>query len=211
MKTNLFVIAKSGFSYVSFSLLATFIFAIFDLELLSLLSFLLFLVLSFIFRNPERELVNFEANSILSPVDGVVTDIEALEDNSEYGFCLRVNSNYKYVSLLRAPINGVVEVFSLVRGTKLASNSKHFENLNESASLTFKDESGNSLKVVHRLTQSFAPLDIDVQNRQKFMKSVRYGVMVCGVTEIYLPVDVRVNVSIGSNVKASETLLGFFS
>lgn len=211
IKTNLFVIAKGGITYVSFSLLAAIIFAILGFNFLSLLAVVFFLAFSFVFRNPERELLNFESQSILSPVDGVVTAIEAIEDQSEYGFCITIRSDYTHVSLLRTPINGQLEKFSLTKGAKLASSSKHFETLNENALLTFKDESGNRVRVKHYLTQSFAPLYVDVLHGDKLMKTTRYGLMACGLTKVYLTSDVRVNVSIGSDVKASQTLLGFFS
>jgi len=211
IKTNLFVIARGGITYVSFSLLAAIIFALLGFEFFSFISVVFFLAFSFIFRNPERQLLNFEAQSILSPVDGVVTAIEAIEDENAYGFCITIRSDYTHVSLLRTPINAQLAEFSLTKGAKLPSSSKHFETLNENALLIFKDDSGNRVKVVHRLTQSFAPLNIDVINGDKLMKTTRYGLMVCGVTKIYLPSDVRVNVNIGSDVNASQTLLGFFS
>ncbi|MBN2815859.1 MAG: phosphatidylserine decarboxylase [Campylobacterales bacterium] len=210
MKSNLFIIAKSGLPYLVGSALFFFIFLILGCEMFALLAFLAFVLFGYVFRNPERELVNFEEKSILSPVDGVVSAITEL-DNSEYAYRIDVESSYLDVSLLRAPINGTVKKYEIFRGTRLSKNSKHFSHLNEKASIVFEDKSANKVELQHTLKQSFAPLDISLVNGELFMKSMRYGVMVSGITSIYLPANVRVNVNIGSELKASEVLLGFFS
>ena len=115
------------------------------------------------------------------------------------------------VSLLRSPINATIESLQLYNGTRVSKTSKHLETLNENVEITFVDKKNHKIKVKHTLTQSFAPLMLDVMESQRLLKSSRYGVMVCGVTSIYLPSNVRVNVNLASEVKASQTLIGFLS
>jgi phosphatidylserine decarboxylase len=71
-------------------------------------------------------------------------------------------------------------------------------------------KSSNKIKVLHKLKQSFKSIDIDIQESQSLMQGARYGLMVNGITTIYLPHNFRLNVGIGSELVASETLIGYF-
>ncbi len=210
MRNNLFIIAQSGWSYVLTSFVLFVLFVIVDCEFFAFLAFVSVLVSLFVFRNPERELLNFEEEAILSPVDGVVTAIKEL-DGSEYAYRVDVKSSYRDVSLLRVPMNSTVENITLEKGTRLSYRSGHAETLNENVEIIFVDKKYNKIKVKHTLTRSFAPLSIDIIKSQTLLKSSRYGVMLCGITSIYLPANVRVNINIQNELKASQTLIGFLS
>lgn len=209
MRSNLFIIAKSGWIYLSLSLSLMVLFVIIDFDILAFIAFLASLLFVIVFRNPERELLSFEEEAIVSPVDGIVRAIEELND-SEYGYRVEIASSYSDVSLLRSPIRATLELLSLHKGTRLSSRSPLFF-LNENATLLFVHSSGNTIKIEHRVTQSFAGLDINLAQGATLLKGSRYGLMPCGVSSIYLPKKTRVNVSISTQVKASETLIGFFS
>ena len=210
MKNNLFIIAQSGWSYILTSFALFVFFTILDFDFFGFVAFFTTLFLLVIFRNPERELVSFEEDSILSPVDGVVSAITELDD-SEYAYRVDIQSGYLDVSLLRTPIYSHVQSINLSNGSRLSKASKHLETLNENVEIIFEDKKNNKIKVKHTLTQSFAPLMIDIIKSQTLLKSSRYGVMLSGVTSIYLPSNVRVNVNLANEVKASQTLIGFFS
>ena len=206
MRSNLFIIAQNGWNYVISSAVLFLLFLLFDFDFLAFLTFATMLFFLFAFRNPERELLSFEEDSVLSPVDGVVSAITELDD-SEYAYKIDVKSTYLDVSLLRAPINANLQSVKFQNGTRVSSESPLFEDTNENVEIVFLSKNGNKIKVTHRLTQSFAPLSIDVIKSQTLMKSSRYGVMLCGITSIYLPRNVRLNINLANEVKASETLL----
>lgn len=210
MRSNLFIIAQSGWNYVIGSLSLFILFMLFDFDLLAFLAFLSTVVFLYVFRNPERELLSFEEESILSPVDGVVSAITELE-NSEYVYRIDIQSSYLDVSLLRSPLNAHVDSLEHYKGTRVSKESHLSENLNENVEIVFSDKKSNKIKVKHTLTQSFAPLQIDILDSQTLLKSSRYGLMLCGVTSIYLPANVRVNVNLANEVKASQTLIAFLS
>jgi len=209
MRSNLFIIAKSGWGFVATSLALSAIFTLIDFEILAFVAFLASLFFLMVYRNPERELQNFEKDAIVSPVDGVVTAIEEL-DNSEYAYRVEIASGYGDVSLLRCPIEATLSELSLKRGARLSSKSALLA-LNESAMLVFTNSNNISVKIAHTLTQSFAPLDMSVSKGQRVLKGSRYGLMPCGISSIYLPKNVRVSIKPSMDVKASETLIGFFS
>ena len=210
MNKNLLPIAKEAFSYIGISFLATIFFTIIDFDILAFISFMIFISLVYIFRNPERELTHLDSNAIISPVDGVVRTIEECND-SEYSYKIEIEGRCRDVSLLRIPMHTVVENISKFNGTRVSKESKLFENLNEQATITFKDIDNNRLKIEFMLKNSFAPITIDLIKGQEVQKAQRFGLMLNGMTTLYLPRNCRVDLAIGNELKASESLIAYFS
>ncbi|WP_372999721.1 phosphatidylserine decarboxylase [Sulfurimonas sp.] len=210
MNNNLLPIAKEGFSRIGFTILAFIIFAILDLELLEFFSFLTLIFFIFVYRNPERMIPNFEQMSVVSPVDGVLISIEELE-NEEYAYKLEINSSYLNVSLLRTPLSSKIETIDIKHGARLSQLSPLARDVNERVEVVFQDSHENNVKVSHMLKQSFDDIKLDVITKQNLVQGSRYGLMVNGITTVYLPQNFRVNVSVGQELNASQTLVGYFS
>lgn len=209
MKSNLFPIAKEGFIYIFYSVLAYFIFSFLDCDLFAFLSLLISVGLIFVYRNPERELSLFGENSVVSPVDGVVLSIE--ESDDEYAYKVEIESDYKDVSILRVPMTSTLKKIDLKRGARLSKNNSLAPKINEKVDLIYEDKNSNRLKISHMLKQSFSSIKLSVKESQHLPQGMRYGVMVSGVTTIYIPQNFRLSVSVGNEVKASESLIGYLS
>ena len=210
MKNNLLPLAKEGFNYLFFSLFLSFFFFLLDFDFLAFFMFCVSLLIGFFFRNPERELSVFEAASVLSPVDGIVESIVELESDV-YAYKVEIQSSCKDVGVLRVPAHATVSKMIKENGARVSQNSKLFTSLNENARITFTTKEGNSFEVLHRLKQSFVPLNIELVEAQNIVQTTRYGMMLNGFTTIYLPQNFRLNISVGSELKASESLMGYFS
>jgi phosphatidylserine decarboxylase len=208
MKSNLFPIAKEGWNWVVGAVI-TFLVALFlDFDFLEFLSFLATLFFLFVFRNPEREYLLYQEESVVASVDGTVASIEEIAE----GYKVVIEGSYFNVSLLRAPFSATLEDITIKRGARLSSLSPLSQDLNEQAELLFSDKKSlNKIKIVHMLKQSFAPIAIDVAENQSMTQGSRYGLMVNGTTTLYLPTNFRLNVSVGSELVASETLVGYFT
>lgn len=209
MKNNLLPIAKEGFIYIFYAILASVIFSVLDLELFEFISFLSIFVLLFVYRNPERELSVFEQNSVRSPVDGIVLSIK--ETKGEYSYKVEIDSRYTDVSILRVPMTSILKNIDLRNGARLSRHSSISKKINETVELVYEDNNSNKLKVLHMLKQAFAPIDLRFQESQSLTQGSRYGVMISGVTTIYLPQNFRLNIGVGTEVKASQSLIGYFS
>ncbi len=209
MKNNLFPISSVGFKYIASAFSAFIIFSIFDIEFLVLVSFVLIIAFGFVFRNPEREVPSFERYSLVSPVDGSVISIEDIQ-NSEYAYKLEIDSTYLDVGVLRTPLDSTLQNVIVRKGARLGTSTLS-EDINENAELIFVDENSNSVKIVHRLKRSFDDISVDVKSTQNVKQASRYGVMINGTTTLYLPKNFRLNVSVGSEIKGSQTLIGYFS
>lgn len=208
MSKNLLPIAKEGFLYLLYTFFAFIVFEILDFEILSFLSAVWFICLVYIFRNPEREIVNYEKDSVVSVVDGSVLNIVELEDSKHFTYRVDIETRCKDVSFLRAPFNATCKDVEVLRGTRVSKNSKLFSSLNENGTIIFEDENGKQIKVKHTLTNSFDELNIDTV--KTVLQGQRYGFMLKGITSIYLPSNFRLNVSVGSEVISSKTLIGYF-
>jgi len=211
MKNNLFIIAQSGWKYILYAFVAFWFFELFDLDFLSLIAFIAIVFFIIVFRNPERERVVLQTKGVTTPVDGVVSSIEEIQDSSEYAYRIEIDSSYLNVSVVRAVMDGNVEEIEEFKGCRLAKHSKLFLALNENMTIVFKDEDNHRVKVIHRLKRSFAPLDIDLVLKQKLLQGARYGVVVNGLTTLYLQKDTVPSVKVGEELYASQTLLATFN
>jgi len=207
MNSNLFIIAKSGWHYIAYTLAAFIVFELLDLEFLALLSLIAMLFSLFLFRNPEREAVLLENDMIFSPVDGIVTSIEELNDPS-YAYKIEICSSCFNVAVLRAPMTSEVVAVKIVRGSRVGIKSKLFSLLNEYAEIVFQDKNENSIKVVHRLKQGFAPISLDIIKQQKLLQGGRYGLAQNGITTLYFQKNFTTKLQVGQEVLAAVTSLG---
>ncbi|HIP14649.1 MAG TPA: phosphatidylserine decarboxylase [Sulfurimonas autotrophica] len=210
MKNNLFIISPYGYKYIASTLFAAFVFALLDLELFSLVAFLLALFFVYSFRNPERELSFLDPKAVVSPVDGVVKTIDEIDD-AQYGYKVTIESNYLHVGVLRVPISANLKALNILKGARTSKNSKLFYDLNEMAELVFTYENENSVKVIHRLKQTFAPLSVEITQNNTVHKGSRYGYALNSVTELYLPKNFRLDIKPSREIKASHSLIGYFS
>lgn len=209
-KSNLLPISKEGISSL-LCLSALFVLLLlFDLEFLSFLAFILLAFTVYTFRNPERQLPLFEKSSIIAPSDGVVRSITELNEG-EYAYKIDIESRFTDVGVLRAPMSGKLINIKKYHGTRVSKKSKLYNSLNEYTSLVISDENKNQLQVLHRLQQSFIALHVDLMESQTMHQTARYGFMHNGTTTLYLPQNVRLNIQVGNELNASESLIGYFS
>lgn len=211
MKNNLFPIAKDGWVYIAYAMGAFLIFSILDLSFFQFLSFLAIVSFLFIFRNPERELPNFEENQVLCPVDGEVLSIESLDASDAYAYKVLINTTYKDVGILRAPMSASVAYLKKNNGTRLSLDTPLAHKINENVTIVFEDANKNKIKLTHILKQSLCGVHVDLKSTDRVLQSARYGLMINGVTEIYLPKNFRLSLILGEETTASESLVGYFT
>lgn len=210
MKNNLFPIAEEGWQFIAYALGSFVLFYILDLDFLFLISFLTLVALLFVFRNPERALPIFEEKSVLSPVDGTVLSIEELEDTL-FAYKVTVESSYADVAILRSPISGKVTSYLSRNGSRLGLSNSVGKKINEMTNIVFEDTQKNKVKVSHIVKQSLCGINTNDMSEKAIMQSSRYGLMLNGITEIYLPQNFRLNITTEEDLKASQSLLGYFS
>jgi phosphatidylserine decarboxylase len=205
MNNNLFPIAKEGWAHIGYSVVLFLVLGFLDLDFLQFFSFVLILFLVYIYRNPERQIMALEKGGVLSPVDGKIVDIQKNSDS----LVISVESTYNDVSVLRVPIAGSVKTIEHIKGASLHARSPKADKLNEKFSVNFTDDQNRIVNVEHLSTLNFSDISYDLYESQKLIQGSRYGVMLKGVTQISLPKDSKLNVAIGNDIKACESIIAY--
>ena len=210
MQTNLYPVAKQGWKFLFSSISLFLVFFILDFDLLAFMTFILSICFFVLFRNPERELPITNGNAFLSPSDGTVISIEEFK-NESFKYKLVIEGSYFDVGLLRASTNQKLEKIKKRNGTRVSMQSPLFSDLNEYMSLDFTDESNNKFTIEYQLKNSFIPLNINLIEGEKMTQASRYGLMLNGLTTIYLPENFELKAIVGNEIKASSFIVGYFS
>ena len=189
-------------------------FTLIDAELFQLLSFALFIGAVYLYRNPERDVPYYQPNSIVAIADGTVTSIEtveAAENDNVPCYKVVIDSGYNDVALLRAPFESHIEHIDIRRGSRLSASKPLAAKLNEKAVIRFVDDAGNGVTAEHLLVQSVDAISLRAHIEQRLKQGGRYGLLLKGEHTLYLPARSRVAVKVGDNVRAGESLIGYFS
>lgn len=166
----------------------------------------------YFFRDPERTIPQ-DPNAIVSPADGKVIEI-AEADEPEY---LKARSrkisiflNVFDVHVNRCPIDGDVKFFRYQKGRFLRAYLERASFENEQTiigirqgtrRLVFKQIAGLIARRIH----------CDLRDGHKVIAGERVGIIRFGSrVDIFMPLDVELNVAIGDRVKGGESIVGVF-
>ncbi len=205
MKNNLYPVSKEGWLYIGYSVALFVLLGLLDLEFLQFFSFILILVLVYIYRNPERQIMALEKGGVVSPVDGKVIDIKENKDCVE----IVVESSYSDVSVLRVPINSSAKSIKYVNGASLGSSSSKSDKLNERLDIELEDQNKNIVKVSHISRLNFSKISHDMIESQRLIQGFRYGLMLKGTTKITLNNAKKIDVNIGDEIRGCDTIIAY--
>ncbi len=211
---NSFIIAQEGWKYLLGSAGAYILFALMDIDLLQNLSVVIFIASAYLYRNPERNVPEYQKSSIVSPVDGKISAVETVDSCPEMdGVCqkITIRSGCFDTSLLRMPIDATVEKLDHRHGIRLSLKRDKARELNEMAIMSLSDEQGHKVVVEHLLAQSPDSISLTISTDQKLRQGARYGLLVKGTHTLYLPESSVLSVKAGDDLRAGESFLGYFS
>ncbi len=202
------IIAKEGWKYVT--LFAVLFFISWCMGVFAWVFLFIFVITLYIFRNPERIPAEDDKMALLAPIDGNILNISKIifQDDREF-LKLEIRKSLFNVSLLRAPIASTISNTKRIHGLFLNVEDKLSKKLGERVVITLKSNSKSILLIVRagffsrsiELFKSIGPL--------KFAQ--RFGLLLDGSVELLLPIDMRIKVSIGDEVRAGESVLGYFA
>ena len=202
------IIAKEGWKYLLFIFVAFLLSLVFDLFSWVFLSILVFTV--YMFRNPERLPAEDDDMAVLSPCDGKISSISKSSyiNGKEY-IKVEIQKSLLEASMLRAPTAMGIKETKRRHGLILSSNSILSDKLGERATLTCSSKYN---ELFLNITAGIFARKIELFKTVGPLKSAqRFGILVDGNIELYLALDTRVKVSVGDDVKAGESVLGYFA
>ena len=201
-------------TFFVFTTLALIINWIFPQQTLFHLLFYIILILFQIFfirffRIPNRKL-SFDDNCIFSPADGEIVVIEDMVENEYFKekrkqisiFMSPMNVHVNY-----APIKGVVVYKKHNPGKFLVAWLPKSSTENESHSIVIQNEKLTVL--VKQIAGAVARRIVcHAKKTQQLQQGDEFGIIKFGSrVDLYLPVDVEVNVKIGEQVRAKQTII----
>lgn len=174
------------------------------------LFFILFLATLFVYRNPERQVVDEDEHALISPVDGTITAISKVHasDGNEW-LRIGIQKGITDVGIMRAPMAMVVMDVKKRYGLPLDATSPLAKALREKVVLTCKARE-TLIKMVLYTGQWSQKIDIfDKMGRLRAGERLAY--LQEGEVALLLPLDTRVTVVLNDHVKAGQSTLGYFS
>ena len=214
MKTPQVPVAREGYPFIAVSAFATLIIAIIGYELPALAGLLLTCFVLYFFRDPER-ISPDEEDVVVSPADGKVLSVEKIFDERfvrEHVYKISIFMNVFNVHVNRMPYPGRVSKIVYSPGKFYSANSEHAALENEyCAVILTTSQADRQLAVVQvagllaRRIVCWASKGDSLRRGQRF-GLIRFGSRV----DVLLPLGVELDVVVGQQVRAGETVLGTF-
>ncbi len=215
MKKPQVPVALEGYPFIAVSAFATLITAIVGYVLPALAGLLLTCFVLYFFRDPDR-IVPEEEDVIVSPADGKVLSVEKVFDErfvQEQVYKVSIFMNVFNVHVNRVPYNGRVSKVIYSPGKFYAANSEHGALENEyCAMIVTTPKSEKQMAVVQVAGLLARRIVCWASKGDELRRGQRYGLIRFGSrVDLYLPLQVQIEVTAGEKVKAGETVLGYIS
>ncbi len=201
-------IAKEGWKYL-FVIAVVFVVSMF-FNFLSWVVLVIFALTLYLFRNPERLPAEDDDMAILAPADGTVFEISKVKyrDGKEY-IKVGIQKSLLEVSLLRSPTKINILKTDRRHGLFLPLSNEYSKELGEKVSLSCQSNYNN---IFMDINAGMFSRKIDLFKTVGPLKTAqRFGLLVDGSVVLYLPLDSRVKVAVGDELKAGESVLGYFA
>lgn len=215
MKKPQVPVALEGYPFIAVSAFATLVAAIIGYELPALAGLLLTCFVLYFFRDPDRILPE-EEDVIVSPADGKVLSVEKVFDERfvrEQVYKISIFMNVFNVHVNRVPYNGRVSKVIYSPGKFYAANSEHAALENEyCAVIVTTPKSEKQMAVVQVAGLLARRIVCWASKGDELSRGQRYGLIRFGSrVDLYLPLQVQLEVAAGQKVRAGETVLGYIS
>jgi len=201
-----------GLPTLGISLLLTIILFIIN-PWLSIFGFGIILFILYFFRDPERTIAS-EEGDILSPADGLVTNIFTVEENNylkQKAICVSIFMSPLDVHINRSPIKGQVEYIKYQKGRFIPATKPESHEVNEKNFIGIKNEDIKVLVVqiagiMARRIVNWARIEQTLDKGDK-IGMIKFS----SGTQIYLPVDTAITIKKGDKLLSGITVIGRYS
>lgn len=201
------IIIKEGWNQVIIALIVFLFF--YSVSFFAWFFFGILLFTLWIYRNPERILEEDDALCFVAPIDGKIIDIVkvSLRDGSEM-LSVVIKKTFFSVGVMRAPMAMSIVENKKRFGLFLPSTSSLYSLLGEKNTLTCKGKFASVKMIINAglLSQRIALFDT-----MGILKAgQRFAFLNDGEVTLLVPLDARIKVSLGDEVKSGMSVLGYF-
>ncbi len=214
MKTARIPVALEGIPFISLAGFATLIAALLHYEAAAVGGLAVTAFVLYFFRDPSR-LVPEDESALVSPADGRVILVKQVTDDRYLNATVHKVSifmNVFDVHVNRVPYAGTVERIDYSPGRFYSADSARAELENETCAVILDAGRGRRLAVVQMAGLIARRIVCWAEKGDALQKGSRFGLIRFGSrVDLYLPLELRLEIKIGQRVKAGETVLGRFS
>ena len=206
-------LAREGYPFILASIFVIIITWVIGLRGVSYFSLGLAIFIISFFRDPERDIPS-EEDSVVSPADGKIIIVDKIfEDRflKKEAIKISIFMNVFNVHVNRVPASGKVLGVFYNPGKFFSADKDKASLENEQNALLIEAKNGKRF-VVNQIAGLIARRIVcytkegDTLEKGKRFGMIRFGSRL----DVYLPVDCKINVSIGDKVKAGSSILAYW-
>ena len=207
-------IATEGYPFIALFAFVTLVFALLDWGFLTLVLLALTLFTVYFFRNPERVIPKGD-DLVVAPADGKVIFVGEIQEDryfKERVTKVSIFMNVFNVHVNRAPCNGKVVDMYYQKGEFLNASLDKAANCNEQAGILLEADNGKQILFVQIAGLVARRIVTYPLIGDQLQRGMRYGLIRFGSrVDIYFPKGSDVQVTLGEQTVAGETILGTLS
>ncbi|MFO7643237.1 MAG: phosphatidylserine decarboxylase family protein [Desulfosarcina sp.] len=205
-----FPVAKAGYPFIFAAAFATAVFALLGAGFLAVLGLVVTGFICYFFRDPDR-LVPSEAGVIVSPADGKVIQVQAVDQTPYFdGACTRISifMSVFNVHVNRIPHEGTIRRVTYYPGKFFAANRDKASTDNERNALLLESSNGKQVGFVQIAGLVARRIICGVQTGDRMQRGQRFGMICFGSRlDIYLPGQTDIRVKIGDKIHAGSSII----
>lgn len=208
-------VCKEAWFFVRWGLLVTIVFYLAGAHALVALSLLVTGAVIFFFRDPHRIIVQHE-NGLVSPADGVVTEITVGEPPEELGLS---SSEWKKIGIFmgpwhphvqRIPTTGTITEILHKEGEFSHVFTQEVSPRNERNSIVIQTPEGHQVVCVQIAGFLARRIICDLEQGEEVVMGNKYGLICFGShVDLYVPQETELYIAPGQRLLAGESFLGF--
>ena len=208
-----FAVARAGYPFIIAAAFTTLILALLGLTSLTLICLVVTFSFCGFFRDPPRIIPEIQG-ALVSPADGKIITA-SIVDNSPYftGQVMKISifMSVFNVHVNRVPYDGKVKEISYDPGKFFSANLDKASLENEHNAVFIDMDNGKPLCVVQIAGLIARRIICNIHAGDRVTRGQRFGLICFGSRlDVYLPTDIKLNVSVGDKVKAGTSILGQF-
>jgi phosphatidylserine decarboxylase len=213
MKIARIPVALEGSPFILFAAFATLVAALLNKEAATLIGLAVTAFVLYFFRDPSR-VVPDDTATLVSPADGRIILIEPVADDRYLNARVQKISifmNVFDVHVNRVPFAGVVEKIVYSPGRFYSADSPHAALENETCAVVLDGGHGRRMAFVQMAGLIARRIVCWAEKGDSLTKGSRFGLIRFGSrVDLYLPLELRLEIKKGQCVKAGQTILGRF-
>lgn len=214
MKSPQIPLAREGYPFIAFSGFSSLVTAVLGYDLIALALLFLTGFIVYFFRDPER-VCSAENDVLVAPADGKIIQVEKVFDDryvKEHVLKVSIFMNVFNVHVNRSPFPGKVVRIEYSPGAFYSANTERGGLENEMCAMILESFSGKKMAVVQVAGLIARRIVCLAEQGDSLARGQRYGLIRFGSrVDLFLPLQVQLEVSVGQKVKGGETILGYLS